>query len=201
MTILSIHMPRLIFSWFIALMPGPEHTGIKTYCTFSLDSCPSSLAALKMSWVPWKRQNETDRREAEGRREGEEESIVIIMTMQGSSKRLSVTQRTVTFLTHTFINSHSKPLYRCQGTFSFKCCYHTYLCFIHSKTLHSAARTHTHWDISVRKEGKVAQLVVRARKKTFSCTHEHTHTHVAAMRFHFIVRRYLLEVQPNAILW
>lgn len=155
-------MPYLIFSkqlqsWFEVL----SIIGVKTYCTFSLDSCPSSLAALKMSWVPWKRQK--DRRKVD---RGREESIVIIMTKQGSGKRLSVTQRTATYLTHTFINS--KPLYRCQGTFSFKCCYHTYLCFTHSKTLHSAAQIHAHteWDMSVGREGKVFQLVVRASKRT-----------------------------------
>lgn len=35
----------------------------------------------------------------------------------GSSKRLSVTQRTPTSLTLPFINTHSKPLYGCHCTF------------------------------------------------------------------------------------
>ena len=78
--------------WFGALMPGPQHNGGKTYCTFSLDSCPSSLAALKMSWVPWKRQKE---RRTDGRKVERRKVLLLSWQTWGGSKRLGVTQRTV----------------------------------------------------------------------------------------------------------
>ena len=132
--------------------------------------------------------------------------------MQGSSKRLSVTQRTATFLTHTLthththtlINSPAKPLYRCQGTFSFKCCYHTYLRFIHSKAyapLHKSTHTHTHTHTHTlrhfsmkrresgsarRGEGKKEHILVHSWTHTCRHTHTrartHTHTHTHTLR-------------------
>ena len=58
---------------------SPEPSGVFTYRTFSLDSCPSSLAALKMSWVPWKRRRQ---RKVDRQRE-RRVVVVIIMTKRG----------------------------------------------------------------------------------------------------------------------
>lgn len=114
----------------------------------------------------------TDREKGrEGTRGGE--GVVIATTIVGSSKRLSVTQRTATFLTLSFINSHSKPLYRCHGTFSLKCCYRTHLQFFFSfRNITLATRTHTH-----EQRGGNGSAHRRGREKeTYSCTHGRTHT-------------------------
>lgn len=111
----------------------------------------------------------TDREKGrEGTRGGE--GVVIATTIVGSSKRLSVTQRTATFLTLSFINSHSKPLYRCHGTFSLKCCYRTHLQFFSFRNITLA--THTH-----RQRGGNGSGHSKGREKeTYSCTHGRTHT-------------------------
>lgn len=155
-----------------------------------------------MSWVPWKRQKGR-RRNKKGRqaeRKRERGALLLSWQNNGGGKWLSVTQRTVTFLTHTFINSHSEPLYRCHGTFSFKCCYHTYLSFNHSKTLHTNT-TRRRESGSARSKGRKIDIFVHsnAHRHTHSPSLTHTHTYLAAIKLHRGVCWYLL-VQPNAVL-
>lgn len=143
-------------------------------CTFSLDSWPSSFAALKMSWVPWKRQGQWGR----WKKGGEKGAVVIIMTIKGSSKQLSVTQKTATFLTHSFTVTLSwftdvKVLFPSSADITL-----IWVLFV-PKNLslslsHRHSHTHIEWDTSVREENDSARI--KANRKNFSCPRQHART-------------------------
>lgn len=78
-----------------------------------LGSIEDELSALEERERGGRGEGEREGGEAEGGGEG----VVIVEAIVGSSKRLSVTQRTPTSLTLPFINTHSKPLYGCHCTF------------------------------------------------------------------------------------
>lgn len=78
-----------------------------------LGSIEDELSALEETERGGRGEGEREGGEVEGGGEG----VVIVEVIVGSSKRLSVTQRTPTSLTLPFINTHSKPLYGCHCTF------------------------------------------------------------------------------------
>lgn len=78
-----------------------------------LGSIEDELSALEETERGGRGEGEREGGEVEGGGEG----VVIVEAIVGSSKRLSVTQRTPTSLTLPFINTHSKPLYGCHCTF------------------------------------------------------------------------------------
>lgn len=128
------------------VIPGLERDGVKIVLYLQLGQLSQLLCSIK---------DELSALEETGRqRDRWKKGVVVIMTIKGSSKWLSVKQKTATFLTHSF-----KPLYRCQGAFSFKCCYHTYLFYLFPKITHTRMHTHTN-----------------KQALTHACTHARTDT-------------------------
>lgn len=66
---------------------------------------------------------------------------------------------------------------------SFKCSYNTYLCFIHTTTLHSAAHPNTRIHTDTQYKGKEAQLKGGGGKKNKHNLTQ-THTVTAAVQLH-----------------
>lgn len=159
-----------------ALVPGPERKCSRNILYLQLGQLSELLGSVKDELSALE---ETERqkkgRQAERKRE-RRGALLLSGQNNGGGKWLSVTQRTATFLTHTFINSHSEPLYRCHGTFSFKCCYHTYLSFNHSKTLHTNT-TRRRESGSARSKGRKIDIFVHsnAHRHTHSPSLSHTH--------------------------
>lgn len=80
-------------------MPGPECYGVKNMLYLQLRQLSQLLCSIKDELSALE---ETGKQRDRWKKGGEKGAVVIIMTIKGSSKRLSVTQTTATFLTHSF---------------------------------------------------------------------------------------------------
>lgn len=159
-----------------------------------LGSVKDELSALK--------ETEKTGSNRKSQKKGKERGALLLSWQHRAALNGLVTQRTVTFLTHTFMNNHSNPLYRCQGTFFLQVLLsHLSVYFSFQNIILCCTNPNTHKH-TVRhfstKRGKSISAHSEGKKGRHSCTHEHTRK--LQLCTHTVVDALICWKSPNALL-